>query len=60
MILLYHALIKLHLLYAIITWVSTCSTYKNRLRALQNSTVRAIAGFQRMQHISSAYLNFVF
>ena len=50
---LYHALIKAH--YAILIWGSTCSTYKNRLRVLENSAVRAIAGFHRQQHISPAY-----
>ena len=55
MTLLYHALIKPHLLYAIILWGSTCSTLKNYLGALQNRNVRAIAGFQRMQLISPTY-----
>ena len=55
MTLLYHALIKTHLLYAILIWGSTCSTYKNRLGLIQNSAVRAIAGFHRQQHISPAY-----
>ena len=32
MTLLYHALIKPHLFYAILIWGSTCSTYKNCLR----------------------------
>ena len=58
MILLYHALIKPYLLNAIIIWGSTCSTYKNSLRVLQNSAVRVITGFQQMQHISSAYSKF--
>ena len=44
MTLLYHALIKPHLLNAILIWGSTCRTYKNR-----------IAGFHRQQHISPAY-----
>ena len=51
----YHAFIKSHFLNAILIWGSTCSTYKNRLRVLQNSVVRAIAGFHRQQHISPAY-----
>ena len=55
MTLLYHALIKPHLLYAILIWGSTRSTYKNRQRVLQNSAVRAIAGYHRQQHISPAY-----
>ena len=29
--------------------------YKNRLRVLQNSALRAIAGFHRQHHISPAY-----
>ena len=50
MTLLYHALIKPHLLYAMLIWGSTRSTYKNRLRVLQNSAIRAIAGYHRQQH----------
>ena len=55
MTLLYHALIKPHLLYAMLIWGSTCSMYKNRLSVLQSSDVRAIAGFHRQQHMLRAY-----
>ena len=55
MTLLYHALNKLHSLHAVLIWGSTCSTYKNCLRVLQNIAVRAIAGFHRHQHISLAF-----
>ena len=59
MILLYHTLIKPLLLKAtVIIWGSTCGIYKNCLRVLQNSAVRAITGFQCMQHISPAYSKF--
>ena len=39
MTLLYHALIKPHLLYAILIWGSTCSTYKNCIRVQYCKTV---------------------
>ena len=32
--LMYHGLIKPHLLYAILIWGSTCSTYINRLQSI--------------------------
>ena len=44
-----------HILYAITVWGSTCSTYKNRLRTLQNSAIRAIANVRKMQRISPNY-----
>ena len=43
LLLLYYVLIQPHVLYAITMWGSTCSTYKNILRTLQNCAIRAIA-----------------
>ena len=40
------------MLYAITIWGSTRSTYKNRLRTLQNSAIRAIANVRKMRRIS--------
>ena len=55
LLLLYYVLIQPHILYAITVWGSTCSTYKNRLRTLQNSAIRAIANVRKMQRISPNY-----
>ena len=55
LLLLYYVLIQPHMLYAITNWGSTCSTYKNRLRTLQNSAIRAIANVRKMQRISPNY-----
>ena len=41
LLLLYYVLIQAHILYAIIIWGSTCSTYKNRLRTLQNNAIKS-------------------
>ena len=55
LLLLYYVLIQPHILYAIIICGSTCSAYKNRLRTLQNSAIRAIANVRKMQRISLNY-----
>ena len=55
LLLLYYVLIQPHMLYAITIWGSTCSTYKNRLRTLQSSAIRAIANVRKMQRISPNY-----
>ena len=56
---LYYVLIQPHILYAITICGSTCSTYKNRLRTLQNSAIRAIANVRKMQRISPNYFKCV-
>ena len=54
-LLLYYVVIQPHILYAITMWGFMCSTYKNRLRTLQNSPNRAIANVSKMQKISPNY-----
>ena len=56
MLLLYYVLIQTHILYSITLWGSTCSTYKNKLKTLQNSAIRAKTKARNMQRISSNYL----
>ena len=52
---LYYVLIPPQILYAITIKGSTCSTYKNILRTLQNSAIRAKANVRKMQRISLNY-----
>ena len=55
LITLYYALIFLHLMYGIIIWGSTYSSYLTSLQTLQNKTIRAITKLKSKDRVTSIY-----
>jgi len=54
-ILLYHAVIHSHLIFALSVWGSTFPTYLSKLQRLQSKAVRIIANCNRFQSVTSYF-----
>ena len=55
LLLLYFALIHPHLLFGIVLWGSTCSSYQSKLQILQNKAIRIISNCNRRISITTFY-----
>ena len=55
LLLLYFALIHPHLLFGIVLWGSTCSSYQSKLQILQNKAIRIISNCNRRTLITPFY-----
>ena len=54
-LLLYFALVHPHLLFGIVLWGSTCSSYQSKLQILQNKAIRIISNCNRRTSITPFY-----
>ena len=57
LLILYYSFVHAHLLYALLIWTSTYSTYLKRLQVLQNKAIRIISGIQPRESITKHYFN---
>ena len=55
LLLLYFALIHPHLLFGIVLWGSTCSSYQSKLQILQDKAIRIISNCNRRTSITPFY-----
>ena len=55
LLLLYNTLFHPHLIYCILAWSSTFSTYLNPLQTLQNKAIKLIEGLNHWQSSTTAY-----
>ena len=55
LLLLYFALVHPHLLFGIVLWGSTCSSYQSKLQILQNKAIRIISNCNRRTSITPFY-----